>query len=304
MLVATVKSIAEQNYDLDRCEVIIVTQADRESCSGLIDSLDKLNTGFTFQMLFRDRDETISMSRNYGASIANGDYLAFIDSDIRLSENWVSVMIDELKNPEYILVAAVQFPDEKSTLIDTIRSSMSEANLGDSNQALTGQNLFLRRTDFNRSDQFPEYLETCEDSVFTQSLLGMGKLKMTDRANFVHLGEDVTFASMFKKEIWRSKSNIQTLRGRKTILKELPSVVIPFSVILGMLMSIPALLLGYVTLAFFSILFSLTFPLLYAIRLKLKTSRALSIIHLTLFYFIYLVARGTGMLNALFNQYK
>jgi len=60
----------------------------------------------------------------------------------------------------------------------------------------------------------------------------LGKIYCTPRADFIHLGEDKNWKELFKKEIWRAKGNIKSIKGRKITLKEIPSITIPIWIIL------------------------------------------------------------------------
>lgn len=304
LLLETIRSVAAQDVDVDKTEIIIVSKAPDAERGRLRMELDHLEAGGSIKLLSIGDHENISRARNLGASAAGGEYLAFIDSDVRLSVNWLSTMIGKLASPEYILISAVQIPDTSRTSNDIIRSGMSESHLGDANESLPGANLFLSRADFNRSDKFPEHLQTCEDSVFTNSLLAKGKLLLTDESGFVHLGEDLTLAALFHKEIWRGKSNLAAMQGRAVTLAELPSLVLPVVVLLGLFLLPVAVVTGFYGLALAIGTTVLAIPLLYSIRLKMRSSIELGYQHVILFFLVYFAARGYGMFRVFFEVNK
>jgi hypothetical protein len=55
----------------------------------------------------------------------------------------------------------------------------------------------------------------------------IGKLLSDKRIIAIHHREPASIPEFFKKEIWRSKSNVHRLLGRTFNLRELPSILIP-----------------------------------------------------------------------------
>ena len=306
MLIETVRSIALQERILAdepvAVEVIVVTPDMNFNKQRLVDAIGSTGVEVPVHVAKIPPERTISHSRNLGASMAAGDYLAFIDSDIRLSPDWIDRMLQLIAQPEVVLTGAVQIPDHQRRMNDVIRSAMSAANVGDSVEALPGANLFLRRDVFESSDKFPEELQTCEDSVFTQALRQKGKLLLTDATGFVHLGEDLTLGSLFKKEIWRGKSNLDLLRDNSVSLSELPSCIVPVLMPMLLLVALVALLMGSLLYMAYFLSLALLPSVLYAQRLKLRSGVKLGFHKLITFYTIYFLARGIGMLQRVFER--
>ena len=246
-------------------------------------------------------DKTISYGRNFGAERASGQYLAFIDADVRLAPDWVSVMLETLRqNPECLLSGAVQQPDNDKTDVDVVKSSMSQANAGLVN-ALPGNALFIEKAIFNQHPKFPEHLETCEDWVFTNTLALAGGVVLSDDSYFVHLGEDKNYRTLFKKEIWRGTSNLGSIKGRKIELAEWPSFIVPIVVGASFLLAVCLILFGGLISGIALLLFALLAPVLYAIRLKKKSSVPVATPVLIYFYFVYFLARAIGMVKGVLS---
>ena len=292
MLIETLHSILGLHYPKENIEVIVVSQNDEisETLSSFKDNLD-------LSVIFNQTNKTISHSRNLGASQANGDYLAFLDADIALSDNWVEVMLSILSSNEDILLAsAMQFNSQSAPPLERIRTALSNAELDTYVAFLPGRNLFLHKTTFDRVGGFPEHLLTCEDYFFTDKVNNLGKLFYTSRAQYVHIGEDKHFIPMFKKEIWRGQSNLASLDGRKIPLREWPSFLVPFAVVAGILLGIVMLALAEnkLAIAFFTIGF---LPLAaYTVRLKSLTKKETGWAHCLMFYSMYFPARALGTL--------
>ena len=302
LLLQTIESVFRQDIGSTRIEVIVVSKASFDDSHSLPVKLLELGVRDSVRFITIPAEKTISYGRNVGAARSQGEYIAFIDADVRLADNWVSAMIHQLNSrPSVILSSAVQVSDSDDNAIDIIKSAMSEANLGEVT-ALPGNALFIRRDAFAQSDKFPEHLETCEDWVFTNSLSKLGKLVLTDESTFVHLGEDKSYRGLFFKEIWRGKSNLGSMHGRKIDLPEVPSIVVPVVVLLSAGLTLLAAVSGFKVIAILAALFTLVAPLLYAIRLKVRSSVNVGILPLMGFYVVYFSARAIGMIQGLCSR--
>jgi glycosyltransferase involved in cell wall biosynthesis len=300
LLIETIQSIQALDGmgETISAEAIVVTRDIDFNKHQILTQLCGLGVEVPVKIINITQDKTISHARNHGASMATGEYLAFVDSDVRLSTNWVAEMVSSLQ-PGVVLASAVQVPDRERCMNDVIRSAMSAANVGDDVESLPGANLFMRRSVFEHSDKFPEHLQTCEDSWFTHSLLDKGKLVLTDQTGFVHLGEDLTLGNLFKKEIWRGKSNIDLLFSGDISASDLPGVIVPFILLLSPLFLVITCTLGYLSCTLYTMLFALLPCVMYALRLKLRSGVKLGLHKLVTFYLIYFFARGVGMVQRL-----
>jgi len=222
-LIQTIDSILAQNYDAEQFEIIILTQ------NKLLDGLSHIDSSkFSIKIFFQPEDKTISALRNYGVTQAKGKYLAFLDADVQLSSNWLSCMLSTInEKPNRKLVSASQINSKNAPPLEKIRTALSNAELDCNVNFLPGRNLFLTKETFDLVGGFPEHLITCEDYYFTDQVHQLGELYYTSSATYVHLGEDKKYNEMYKKEIWRGQSNLQSIKGRSIPLRELPSFIIP-----------------------------------------------------------------------------
>lgn len=290
MLLETLDSIAAQDYPKEHIEVVVVSQNKDASAS-----LHERQQSMQLTLVFNDTEKTISHSRNIGASVATGDYLAFLDADIALSPNWVSTMLTLLTTqPGTVLASAMQVNSVDAPPLERIRTALSNAELDTYVAFLPGRNLFLHRDTFQAVNGFPEHLMTCEDYYFTDKVNGLGKLYYTSTAQYVHLGEDKAYIPMFKKEIWRGQSNLASLSGRRIPLREWPSFVVPFAVTLGILLAAVFFVAGAHTVAALLALCGLIPLAVYSLRLKRLTGRSTSLAACIGFYVMYFPARALG----------
>ena len=296
----TIQSITLQDTDLSQIEVIIVTQNDK-----LSDDTLRFQEKLTLSVNHRPESDSISALRNHGANKANADYLAFIDADISLSPNWLNCMLEELQQPgsERALISAIQANSKQANSVERIRTVLNNIQQNSYVDSLHGSNLFLRKTTFLSAGGFPEDLQTCEDVYFTTNVSKQGRLYLTSKATFIHLGEDKDHGSMFRKEIWRGLSNLQSFKGRKVPLRELPSLVIPLGLMLLFAASISTLVLGLYIPSILSATLMLFPVLAYTVRLrKHSTDQQLTILDLLLFYSVYFSARSIGTYKGLFKS--
>ncbi len=297
-LKATIDSIFTQEGDLSQVEIIVVSQ--EQQLENIYEN--KVNCP-KVKVIYRPQHETISALRNIGVKASQGQYLALIDADIKLDPNWLGAMFVELQSKQNrMLVSAVQRCETDAPTLEKIRTALSNISVDCSLQFLPGRNLFLKRTVFDKVGGFPEHLVTCEDYYFTDKVHQLGELYYTSRSAYLHLGEDKTHSELFKKEIWRGKSNLQSLRGRSVSVNEYPSILVPIWIFFFSLL----LVLGLVSLKKALVLFGVVMIMLpitlYSMRLYNRTKTVLIFIHIFCFYSVYFSARTIGTIRGFFEE--
>lgn len=295
----TIKSITQQDMDLSLIEVIVVTQNDR-----LNDEILDLKQHVALSVYPRPATESISSLRNHGAEKASSEYLAFIDADICLSPDWSRRMLDELNQEDSnrVLVSAIQKNSQQANSVERIRTVLNNISKDSNVDSLHGSNLFIKAETFKLSGGFPEDLQTCEDVFFTNKVSSFGLLFLSSRADFIHLGEDKSYKDMFKKEIWRGLSNLQSFHGRNVPLRELPSIFIPVILMILFISSTFLFVFDFIIPAVFLLLAMLTPVIAYTIRLrKYCNNQNIRSINLLSFYFIYFIARSIGSYKGLYK---
>lgn len=298
MLKQTLRSIAEQACPLDEIEVIVVSQTPEITNIKLLDS-----SQLQLKTLLIPESETISTLRNQGAKDSSGRYLAFLDADIFISENWVTSMLNQLHHEDdRVIVSGIQVCDSSAPSLEHIRTCLSSAERDTHVAFLPGCNLFLTRDSFEKTGGFPEHLITCEDYYFTDKATQFGTLYRTSDATYHHLGEDKSFSGMFKKELWRGQSNLQSIQGRRILLREIPSFIIPPGICLTFLAALISLLFQAYPLALLFFLLGMAPFLTYSIRLYRLSRHVVNFGSVLKFYATYFLARAIGTLVGVFKS--
>jgi len=300
LLVKTVKSIIAQHIDDFNIEILIITQ------NNSLNELDCLLIESSNIHIFPlPQNKTISELRNFGALNAKGKYLAFLDADIEIAPNWLTEMIHLMNiKKSYIMLSSIQVNSINSGCVEQVRTSLNNLSQDSTVDSLNGSNLFLLKEIFQQTKGFPEKMKTCEDIFFSTELSKKGELFITSTTTHVHLGEDQSYSQLFTKEIWRGQSNLQSTRGRKVPLRELPSIVIPIAMIF-LFISAFLFIISEAPLATFVSFILLISPItIYSVRLSKLSNNKVKFWHVFKFYLVYFPARAIGTLGGLFKSFS
>ena len=298
-LTQTVESILSQDFDNKKFEVLIITQ------NKSLENMAKFEqAAATINVHFQPEDKTISALRNFGVKQAHGEYLAFLDADVELSPNWLDCMLTTInEQPQRVLTSASQVNSVNAPPLEKIRTALSNAELDCNVNFLPGRNLFIKKETFERVKGFPEHLITCEDYYFTDQVHQLGELYYTSKANYVHLGEDKHYNEMYKKEIWRGQSNLQSIKGRNIPLREVPSFIIPPMLLILLSIALLSLIMSNTLIATSSFIFFLLPIAAYSLRLYKLTKNEVTFWYVFKFYLVYFPARAIGTIGGLFKPF-
>ena len=302
LLVETLKSIINQDYDLNKIMITVVTQ--NNDLDSVIDELKTVGGSSEepdIEIIYRPETDTISKLRNIGVKSGSAKFLALLDADIYIPPVWLKNMIDELESDSsVVIVSTLQAPSLNASSIERIRTIMRNSKDLNNIQHLPAGNLFLARETFEKVNGFPEHLKTCEDVFFTGEAAKLGKLFITPKVKYIHLGEDKDPVGFFKKEIWRGTANLNSLKGRKIPLHEYPSILVPVWLIVFSFLFFAGLVSRNYSLSLFSV-FMYAIPIvLYAFRLWNKNKNDnISFFSMLQVYFLYHTARAIGVLKGL-----
>ena len=252
----------------------------------------------------------VSVLRNNGARLSQGDFLAFVDSDVELSLYWAEHSLAAFHDP--MVVATGCFPEVpgEATWVQQawdIHQRGRQTATSRPISWLPSMNLVVRRKDFWAVGGFNEQLETAEDVDLCYRLSQRGTILWSPTMKAIHWGEARDLVTFWRKEVWRGIGNFKGVLSHGFRWDELPSLGYPVWVI-GLIV---ALGIGsFIDLwrgQFIFSLLSLVFLLLPAFFLSVNTAWAArcpaSVPPLFVLYLTYGLARAYSVVKVcLFNR--
>lgn len=244
---------------------------------------------------------TISALRNYGAAMAVGNILAFLDSDCTVDSRWLKNALIYENKDKIISFGSPAILPENSTWVQrswfAIRAKKSTV---EEVEWLESANVFVQRRAFLAVGGFDETLITCEDYDLSARLKVMGQLLCDNRIVAIHHREPATIGEFFRKEKWRGKSNFAGIIRHGIRLKEMPSLILPllqclfaisliFCVILYMFNGAEYMYYAAIILIVWQL------PIICLACFKSRTTNIISIIQLHLLLNVYFTARGLAI---------
>ncbi|RMH08937.1 MAG: glycosyltransferase [Nitrospirae bacterium] len=291
------QSIRRQEMPWKIAELIVLDNGSTDGTHAVLSEME-----IAFQVIERVH---VSALRNHGARMAQGELLAFVDSDVELLPGWIEACLSAFRDPT--VVAAGCFPrvPPQATWVQRtwdLHQRRRQPKQPESVAWLPSMNLVVRRDAFWAVGGFNEQLETAEDVDLCYRLSTMGTILCQPGMQAIHWGEASNLRVFWKKEVWRGLGNFQGLRAHGFRWDELPSLGYPLYMVCGMLalgigslwdlwhVYIRASLLG---------LGSLIVPAgLLAVKTAWSTGRLRSIGPLFLLYVTYGLARACAVIKA------
>jgi glycosyltransferase involved in cell wall biosynthesis len=165
----------------------------------------------------------IGALRNHGAANARGEWLAFIDADIEVPMDWLTLLLElESGGQADVLALDCDTPTEAPWFAHAWqrRTLLPNTHTLHSVQWLTTFNLLMRREWFVRIGGFDESLRTGEDKDLTMRLSRAGaRLLAVNESVALHWGYEGSWREWLGKEMWRQGSHLQLLRSNGVSLR-------------------------------------------------------------------------------------
>ncbi|MBV4477899.1 glycosyltransferase [Pseudomonas botevensis] len=225
---------------------------------------------------------TIGALRNRGTAIASGEWLAFIDADIEMPEDWLTSLF-KLEGDGMANVFSLDLHTPAAA--PWYATAWQRRTLRPVTQAthivgwLPSANLLMRRRWFDKVGGFNETLRTGEDKEFTLRLREHGaRLLSANKSVALHWGYEMNWREWMGKEMWRQGSHLQLLRSHGFSLRLLRFPLLSLAAWVLDLLAISALLNGFPHHA--AIMVAMT--LLPALVLSVRQSRRQHSLGLTL----------------------
>ena len=248
------------------CELIVVD-------NGSQDEGPQIARQFGAQVLVQP-GILIGALRNRGTAVATGEWLAFIDADVEMPEDWLTPLIDIEKTGQADVFGLDLHTPAQAPWYATAwqRRTLRPAAEGVRTvDWLPSSNLLMRRSWFDKVDGFNESLRTGEDKDFTLRLSQAGaRLLAANESVALHWGYEGSWREWMGKEMWRQGSHLQLLRSHGLSLRLLRFPLLSMVAWLLDFMAICALLDGRLHLAWVLLLVTCLPPLVLSLRQSLK----------------------------------
>ena len=199
-----VDALLKQRVNDLSLEVIVV---DNGSTDGTIEILESYGPKIG---LFILPDATISELRNFGAERAAGDWLAFIDSDVEVDDDWCAGVIRALRRMREagydlarLVTGSTYSIPESPKWIERVWFQQLLARDETMTSYINGGNLVVSKRFFDEIGGFAPDYYTGEDVKFCRDAVAEGgKVIKAAEIRAVHHGYPKTIFEFFRRERW------------------------------------------------------------------------------------------------------
>ncbi|WP_085607666.1 MULTISPECIES: glycosyltransferase [unclassified Pseudomonas] len=216
----------------------------------------------------------IGALRNRGTAIATGEWLAFIDADIEMPEDWLTQLFTlEAEGQADVFGLDLHTPAAAPWYATawqrrTLRPTTHTSHVVD---WLPSANLLMRKRWFDKVGGFNETLRTGEDKEFTLRLREHGaRLLSINESVALHWGYEMNWREWMGKELWRQGSHLQLLRSHGFSLRLLRFPMLSIFVWILDFLAISALLDGFPHHAAIMVMLTLVPGLVLSVRQSAK----------------------------------
>ena len=191
-------SIVQAIHEYGNAELILV---DNGSTDG---SFEILRSDYAeFAKIYQLRDVTISALRNYGARVAAGDFLCFIDSDFLVPQNYLQRVIQLFESVDTDAAGWVWSLPESSHWVEETWQTLHSEDRDRYVPYLPSGNFVIRNKTYDELGGFREDLITGEDAELGVRMTASGVRMYESRAlAAVNLGNPKSLRAFFWTNLW------------------------------------------------------------------------------------------------------
>lgn len=293
-------SLTRIEYPRDLCEVLVIDNGSRDRTAEIARSF----SGILNLAVYSKPGVRVSALRNFGARLATGDRLLFLDADCVVPPDWIerSVAASEAGLPEPAVFGARFRLPANASWIARCWWEHDQRHNGTSPSYLSSHNLHTSRDAFLAVGGFDECLETNEDFEICQRFRAAGGSVIENPTlSVVHLGNADTLTSFFRRERWHGRDVFRVFL--RNIRKRHNLRAVAFAVY--MLTALAMLAAGFATAALggswlllgWAALATVVAPVALGVRTAVILRKPRLATPLSLLMFIYGVARAAALLD-------
>lgn len=196
-------SLASLKFDSSDFEVILIDNGSRDRT---IEIASRFSSCLQLTILCH-RALTIAALRNLGASVANGQYLCFLDADCVASPGWMEHARRLFGGHQRDLIGGHCAPPEDCSWVPRIWLFGRREREHGAISYLPAANLMIKRDIFIALGGFDASLETNEECDLCRRARKFGsRIVGYPELGVIHLGVPESLAHFFRKQRWHGKS--------------------------------------------------------------------------------------------------
>jgi glycosyltransferase involved in cell wall biosynthesis len=186
-------SVANQNYPLDRIEVIIVDNNSSDRTKEIAESFAR-EPALLDLKVFNQGPER-SAQKNFGVKNSTGEFLFFLDADMAVSKNVIQACVEKMEESQRIVGLYIREVVTGKKFWSRVRKFERGFYDGTSIDAVR----FVRKSAFDDTYGFDEVLYACEDWDFNKRIKELGDLGQIDFPIY-HNEEEFTVKNYLHKK--------------------------------------------------------------------------------------------------------
>jgi len=212
----TIDSVLNRTHSTDLGEVIVVDNNSNDATGDVIKEFAR--DVELVKYACENNVQTSYAARNTGVERATGNYIAFLDADVTVSEGWLTAAIDEMNSAEvHYMGCAVEVVDKsnKPTVFSQYNqhSTFMIEDLIEKHGYAPTVCLFVTKELVSDVGQFDEKLISTGDMEFGNRVKDGGyELHYTDRVTISHPAR-ASFQSLLKRNIRIGRGHCQLQRN-------------------------------------------------------------------------------------------
>lgn len=248
-------SILKQQ-ELSDYEIIVINDGSNDQTAKIV--FEYSNKYKQIKLISLSPNQGRGFARKQGIKSSSGKFIAFIDADITLPINWLSICMKQIN--QYDAVGGIAIPDGDSTYI--CQKFKLRPKLLPHTNGITGSNSIYKRKIFEKIN-FNSRLRDGEDSdILVKMVHSKYKVKLINSLIVKHQ-EDINFTKSIKRMFSFGKSATKLLINHKKI--RIPDISF-FIFIVVLVISIFFLVYGNVKIIYLPIIYILFVSYLHLYR--------------------------------------